>query len=174
MSVRTDRRCGGALTWRASDPNRSLISICKLQLPRWCQLSRLSNLLLSSPSLTFFFHYSNPSPTHPLFPALLISSCLLSILLTLSPFSSTAPFICTLSFFWLSPFYLVPETSFFFPPPHLTPPPASTFLPLGSSIAVYSLFLSSLVAWQIMLAVHEAIVDGIIAHFTGIFMWSVI
>ena len=86
-----------ALTW-TTDPNRGLISICKWLPPLQKQLSQPPTFL-PPPSLTFLFHYFNPTPTHPLLHRLLIPSWLLSIPPSPSP-----------SFF----FYSLPAVTFWF------------------------------------------------------------
>lgn len=137
----------GAQIWRASDPNRSLISVCKLQLLRPCRRSRIS-ILLPSLSVTSF-PFITPT-NHCLFPGLRLSCLLCSRSHRVSLYSSFTFLAVT---FWFSPHNLFPPL---------------TSLPLDLT------FLSFyLVAWQIMLAVHWATVDLIMAHFTGIFMWSV-
>lgn len=111
-----------ALTWRTSDPNRSLISICNFQLLP-CASSHLS-ILPSRLSLTFFsLHYCNPSPPHSLFLGLLITSYLLSTnsLCHLFPLQSL---LFTFPLSWLSPFGFLWSLLF----SHLTSVPASEFL----------------------------------------------
>lgn len=76
----------GALTWRASDLNRSLISVCKLQLP--------PRSPLSSVTLSFITH-----------------SRLVSVQ-SITPFFSSGASFTSPSHFWLSPCLLVPPGDF--------------------------------------------------------------